>query len=338
MRQPRPNDQGFDHSFFTYNNAQPSHKDPVNFYLNGEETGPLKGYSCQLVTDEAIRWLDSATTADKPFYINIWFNEPHVKLAAPEELTSRHTYNEEYFGAIENMDLAIGKITDYLKNNGLKENTLIIFTSDNGSQVQHSNFPFRGRKAFNYEGGIRVPFIIKWQNRIPAGSMSEVTGSFTDILPSLADITGSPLPAGKKIDGLSLLPVFKNETGNFIRENPLFFYRYFHDPVCMLREADWVLLGYDEQVPYEEELNTAELAKIKPAHDEPAWSEWGFKENHMNVIMDQETVYFELYNLENDIQQKNDMAVEYPERVMKMKARMIGLRQEMIAEGGNWYE
>jgi arylsulfatase A len=337
-RQPQPNDQGFDYSFFTYNNAQPSHKDPVNFYRDGIETGPLTGYSCQLVVDEAIGWLNSTTTREKPFYINIWFNEPHVKLAAPEEFKSRHSYNMEYYGAIENMDLAVGKITDYLKKNGLEENTVIIFTSDNGSQVQNSNFPFRGKKAFNYEGGIRVPFIIKWDGSIPAGTVREVTGSFTDILPSIAEITGSSLPVGTKIDGISLLPVFMNETVDFVREQPLLFYRYFHDPVCMLREGDWVLLGYEEWIPYLEELNTVELARIKPAPDEQAWSEWGFKDNHMNMIMDQEPVYFELYNLETDIQQKNDVAADYPDRVRDMKARMIRLRQEMITEGGNWYE
>jgi arylsulfatase A len=337
-QQPLPNDQGFDYSFFTFNNAQPSHKDPVNFYRNGKETGPLTGYSCQLVADEAIGWLDSTTTGEDPFYIHVWFNEPHVKLAAPEELTSRHSHNSEYYGAIENMDLAVGKITSFLKNKGLEENTLIIFTSDNGSQVHHSNFPFRGRKAFNYEGGIRVPFIIKWEGRIPPGMVRDVTGSFTDILPSLAEITGSSLPAGRKIDGLSLLPVFMNETKDFVREEPLFFYRYFHDPICMLREGDWVLLGYDEPIPYQEELNTVELAKIKPPPDDPAWSEWGFKENHMNVILDQEPVYFELYNLEDDIQQKKDLATDYPGRVSDMKVRMTGLRQEMISEGGNWYK
>ena len=88
--------------------SSPSHKDPTNFFRNGEPVGQLTGYSCQLVVNEAIEWLDSREDQKNPFYVNIWFNEPHEKVAAPEELTSRHAYNSAYYGAIENLDLAAG--------------------------------------------------------------------------------------------------------------------------------------------------------------------------------------------------------------------------------------
>ncbi len=338
MGQPLPRDQGFDYSFFTYNNAQPSHKDPVNFHRNGREVGPLEGYACQLVADEALGWLDSIRTGDKPFFMNVWFNEPHVKLAAPEELTARHDYNQEYYGTIENMDLAIGRVMTFLKDNGLDKNTILIFTSDNGSQVRHSNYPFRGSKAFNYEGGVRVPFVIKWAGEIPAGEVSGVTGSLTDVFPSVASITGLALPGDREFDGIDLSPVFRGEVDDYQREDPVFFYRYFHDPICMLREGNWSLLGYDKLIPYSLNLNTVDLAKIKPEPGEPQWSEWGFKENHMEIILEQEPRIFELYNLETDPEQKNNLAGQYPDRVEEMKARMLELRKEMIEEGGDWYD
>lgn len=199
--QPLPEDQGFDYSFFTYNNAVPSHKDPVNFFRNGEPAGELKGYSCQLVVDEAIGWLGSRENKDKPFYINVWFNEPHEKVAAPDELTAHHSYNNIYYGAIENLDIAVGRLMDYLKYNNLIKNTIVIFTSDNGSQVYGSNDPLRGEKCFNFEGGIRVPFIISWPDHVPVNTTSEFIGSFTDILPSVANITGTAIPKERKIDG-----------------------------------------------------------------------------------------------------------------------------------------
>lgn len=254
-RQPLPNDQGFDYSFYAYNNAIPSHRNPENYFRNGEAAGKLEGYACHLVVDEAIDWLERKhESSSKPFYLNVWFNEPHLKVAAPKELTKRHTYNQAYYGAIENMDLAVGRLLSYLKDKGMEEETMVIFTSDNGSRWDHSNDPLRGEKCFNFEGGIRVPFMIKWPGHIPSGQVSEVAGSFTDILPSVAEIAGTSLPADRTIDGVSLASVFKGTSAVPERDKPIFFYRYFHDPVCMLREGDWCLLGYQNLIPVENEF------------------------------------------------------------------------------------
>ena len=84
---PTPSDHGFDYWFGLVNGAHPSHKDPTNFLRNGKPVGPMKGYSCQLVVDEAIDWIDKHGT-DAPFFINIWFNEPHAVIAAPDEIVS----------------------------------------------------------------------------------------------------------------------------------------------------------------------------------------------------------------------------------------------------------
>jgi len=337
MGQPIPNDQGFDYSFFAYNNAQPSHRNPNNYFRNGEPVGELEGYACQLVAEEAINWLDQADQY-QPFYLNIWFNEPHVKLAAPDSLTTRHEYNSLYYGAIENMDDAIGRVLEYLEEKGLDENTIVIFTSDNGSQEMHSNDPLQGRKAFNYEGGIREPFIIKYPGVVPADKINEVPGSFTDVLPTISDFTGIPMPNDRTIDGMSLAGIMSGDSAEIERNEPFFFFRYFHDPICMLREGDWCLLGYNELIPYTENLNTRELAKLKPAEGEPTWSQWGFQENHMTFLDTLAPKYFELYDLEKDPAQETDLAAAYPKRVEEMKAKMLQLRAEMIEEGGNWYE
>ena len=86
---PTPADHGFDYWFGLVNGAHPSHKDPTNFLCNGKPVGEMKGYSCQIVVDEAITWLDEERGADEPFFLNLWFNEPHAVIAAPDEIVSR---------------------------------------------------------------------------------------------------------------------------------------------------------------------------------------------------------------------------------------------------------
>ena len=323
-----PNNQGFDYSFHTWNNARPSHKNPVNFYRNGEPLGELEGYACQLVVDEAVNWLEDREKSDPPFYINIWFNEPHWPLAAPDSLTSRHSYRSEYFGSIENMDIAVGRLMDYLEKNELEEETIVIFLSDNGSQYPRSNVPFYGEKVFLFEGGIRVPFIIRWPGKVPANSFSEVPASITDILPSIAQFTGAELP-DNYIDGNSLVPVFTGESSHINRKHPIFFYRYMHEPICMLREGDYILLGYDSLITKAEDLEHHDLNKLEP---------WSFRRNHMEFLDTLKPSYFELYNIRKDTGQENNIAEKHPKKVDRMKEKMLNLRDEMVKEGVEWFD
>jgi arylsulfatase A len=326
--QPLPNDQGFDYSFYAFNNAIPSHHNLENYYRNGAPVGKLEGYACQLVVDEALQWLDENNNSQTPFYIDVWFNEPHLKVAAPEELTKRHQYNQEYYGAIENMDIAVGRVMDYLKRHDLLESTIVMFTSDNGSRWDHSNDPLRGEKCFNYEGGIREPFIVSWPHKVPKGVVSDFNGSFTDVLPTIASIAGIPLPPDRKYDGMDISAVFFGVQEDLEREEPIFFYRYFHDPICMIRKGNWALLGYQKLIPLSETLNEGELANIRP---------WNFEKNHMEYLETLVPTMFELYNLKDDVEQENDLADEYPELVEEMKTQMLQLRNEMVSEGGDWY-
>jgi len=96
----------------------------------------------------------------------------------------------------------------------------------------------------------------------------------------------------------------------------------------MLREGDWCLLGYKNHIPWAETLDEGKLANIRP---------WQFKENHMVYLLGQEPDIFELYNLMEDQEQKNNLAEKYPKVVSGMKKKMLELRKEMVNEGGNWY-
>jgi arylsulfatase A len=111
--QPFPSDQGFDYWLATHNNAKPSHKNPINFYRNGEPEGEIAGYSSQIVIDNAMEWLNSRKDKSKPFFLVLWFHEPHLVLAQPESFTKKYeTYGEiagEYYANIEHMDFQIGR-------------------------------------------------------------------------------------------------------------------------------------------------------------------------------------------------------------------------------------
>ncbi len=333
---PTPSRQGFDYGFWTEQNALPSHRNPRNFLRFGRDkekenrkVGVLRGYSCQLLVDEAIVWLDKYRDESKPFCINLFFHEPHNKCAAPPELENRHPTNKQYNGCIENMDLAVGRMLKKLDAMGVSENTIVMFLSDNGSTGDHpnSNAPLRGAKAFLFDGGVRSPFIVKWPGKTRPGTVSGAVTSATDILPTLCAITGAPLPGDRVLDGADISSLLTGEEESLERENGTFFFRYTHNPICMLRDGDYTLLGYTKKYP---------PGVIPRAHGTEIVGGWSFNRNHMGFLVDLVPVEFELYNMKTDIQQKDDLADKHPERVAAMKAEMLKLRGEMLAEGGVW--
>ncbi len=182
---PTPADHGFDYWFATANNAQPSHKDPVNFIRNGTPVGKTDGYACQVVVDEAISWLDETRDRDKPFFLNVWFHEPHAPIAAPDEIVSRYgNLNDPaaiYSGTIDNTDRAIARLLEKLKQVDSPENTLIIYSSDNGSYRADRVGHLRGIKGSNYDGGIRVPGIFYWPGTIAGGRVEHEPAGLVDL-------------------------------------------------------------------------------------------------------------------------------------------------------------
>lgn len=235
------------------------------------------------------------------------------------------------------MDYAVGKLMTFLKKNNMDENTLIVFISDNGSQYEGSNNPLRGEKCFQYEGGIRVPFIANWKGRIAKKTKSKAIGHFTDLLPTIASITRSQLPQDRTIDGENLSAALFGTSKNYQRKGPVFFYRYFHDPICMLRQDNMVLLGYQNKPkPLQVDYNEITEALFKP--DTVKNSQWEFQKSHMEAIKNQVPIYFELYNLNTDLGQHLNVALKNPEIVKTMKRIMLNKRNEMVEEGGDWFK
>ncbi len=206
---------------------------------------------------------------------------------------------------------------------------MVMFLSDNGAvgERSHSNAPLRGAKAFLFDGGVRSPLIVKWPARIKAGTVTSALASSTDVMPTLCAITGASLLKGRTIDGVDITDVLTGKAATVEREHGVFFFRYTHNPICMLRVGDYTLLGYTRKYP---------SIAVPPAHGSELIRGWGFGPEHMKFLVDLVPVEFELYDMKSDVKQEHDIAAERPERVAKMKAQMLKLRREMVAEGGIW--
>ena len=314
---PSPKDHGFDHWLATGNNAEPSHHDPNNFVRNGKAVGQIKGYSSQVVADEAIAWLEKNTGGTKPFFLNLWFHEPHVPTAAPAHLTQKHskTASPSYYGSIENMDANIGRVLDKLDAMKLSSNSLVIFMSDNGSvHGDHgSNGIFKEGKTTLWEGGIRVPGIMRWPKHIKAGSINKTPAGIVDILPTICDVANISGPKDRTIDGVSLVTLFNGKP--LVRNKPLYWFYSPSRPVCVIRENNWSLIADPGlQIP------TNNL----------------FKEEWIGMIKKTALVNFRLYNLEKDPGQQHDVAAENIKKFEAMKKKMISLHNEVVAEAIDW--
>ncbi len=252
----QPGDHGFNYWFSTYSNAQPSHRNPENFVRNGAPCGKLDGYAADLVATEGIEWLTTHRDPARPFCMFVWFHEPHEPIATDERFTRQYAEYREanYYGNVSQIDHSFGRLMDTLDGMGVRDTTFVMFTSDNGPETL-LRYPgatnsfgspgrLRGMKLHTYEGGIRVPGMIRYPALTTPGTVSDVPISGTDVLPTLCGLAGIPVPADRVIDGVSILPALTGQPVN--RTRPLY-WRYdlaLNYPFAVaMRHGDWKILG-----------------------------------------------------------------------------------------------
>ena len=264
-------------------------------------------YSADVIHEEAMRFLEE--NHERPFFLFYPTQIPHASLTVPDETLQLYLdddgnsifeeeihnfghYTEQpmpkaaYAAMVTHLDQQTGEILDKLEELGIAENTLVIFTSDNGSHSEggyhysmfDSNGPLRGGKRDMYEGGIRVPTIAWWPGSIQAGTESDLISGFQDMLPTFAELAGAMPPPG--IDGISMVPTLLDAGGQKKHE---YLYWEFHEH------------GGKQAV---------------------RWGDW--KAVRLNVRQNPDDAPVELYNLTEDIGEENDVANDYPEIVAQM--------------------
>lgn len=327
--QPTPGYFGFDQWFATANNASPSHENPNNFVRNGEEVGELKGFSCQIVVDEVLNWLQNKET-DNPFYVQVSFHEPHEPVASPQFLVDEYlpeSVNEnqaQYFANVANIDDAVGRLVKYLKDN-YGENTLVVFTSDNGPETLNryrnakrsygSPGPLKGMKLWTTDGGIRVPGILYWMGKETYNGTSDAVVSLLDFMPTFAEISGAELPE-RELDGQSMIPVI--ETGKMNRDKPLLwaFYDALNEHRVAMRTDDWKVLARLKN-------DTSYLPKIHNLYD-----------GNESLVKEAGLVDFELYNMKIDIEEAENLAEKHPKKLEEMKS-LLTTEYNNLLEGSH---
>jgi arylsulfatase A len=322
--QPQPNDHGFDHWFATHNNAYPNHHNPDNFARNGAAVGKLEGYAAHLVVDEAMCWLD-ARDKSKPFFAFVCLHEPHEPIASDAKYTALYPSADPSYsghhGNISQMDDAFGRLMKKIDDAGLRENTLVLFTSDNGPAItpQHphgSAGPLRDKKGSVWEGGIRIPGILRWPGKTKPGTVCDEPISGVDFLPTMCAITGLQVPQDRVIDGASWLPVL--EGGKVERKTPLYwqFNRATGGPKVAMRVGDWKILAALDKPP------------APRGNDITEQTERDFKEAKLQGFM--------LYNLSTDIGEQHDLAASEPAKLAELKTLLEAKYAEVQNESPVW--
>ena len=316
--QPQPGDAGFDHWFATHNNASPSHANPKNFVRNGKAVGPMEGYSCQLVADEAVSWMTKhvESNKDQPFFLYVAYHEPHEPVASPKDIVDKYMAiaknqkEAEYFANVDNLDKASGKIMKALKDLGVDENTLVFFSSDNGPETLNRYksagrsygvaTPLRGMKLWTTDAGFRVSGIVRWPKGIAKpGQVVDHPVSALDFFPTFCKLAGVDIPQELELDGADFRPALENKKVS--RSKPLVwaFYNALNGHQLAMRDGDWKVIA---------KLN---IKKFQNLHD-----------GNVDAVKNARISEIEIYNITEDISESKKLNEKYPEKLAELKKKL----------------
>ncbi|MBM3784605.1 MAG: arylsulfatase [Acidobacteria bacterium] len=302
--------QGFDEFFGFLNQVHPHYQYPRALF-DKDKLEPIgDAYANDVIAERALRFV---TQDAQPFFLYLSFTVPHLELLAPDgdvepyksvikedgvyrELRRHYADNDfpraTYAAMVTRLDRYVGRLVEHIRSIGAEENTVIFFTSDNGTATPiwgdkgyfQSAGPLRGWKTNFYEGGIRTPMIVRWKGRIRPGTVSAHPWYFPDVLPTLAELAGAVPPAG--IDGISVVPSLLGR-GKQKRHEAMY----------------WELPNYRRE--------TGTFSEAPP----PAAIRWG----HWKGVRPKEGAPLEVYDLARDIGETTDMAAQRPDIVKKLE-------------------
>jgi len=330
--QPQPGDFGFDHWLATQNNAAPSHANPVNFVRNGSPVGRVEGFSCQIVADEAIRWLQESADKERPFFLFLAFHEPHEPVASPDDLVAayrgvaRNENEAQYFANVANVDAAVGRLLAALDRLERRDNTLVVFTSDNGPETldRYRNArrsygtpgPLRGMKLHTHDAGFRVAGIMNWPAYIKPGQTVETPVSSLDFLPTFCLLAGTQPPDRRALDGTDFRPALTGQPVE--REKPLVwaYYNAINEARVAMRDGRWKVLA---------RLNGGKVRKLE-----------NITTDTLPLVRDARLTDLEIYDLSTDLGEKTNLAATRPELAKELQAKLDTNYRELVSNSHVW--
>lgn len=337
-----PGNSGFDHWLSAF-----------NFYDNNPilsrkgKAVEIEGESSIIAADAAIDFIRAQTAANKPFLAVVWFGSPHSPHRAAKEDRAHYTGQKDadWLGEITGLDRAVGKLRAALTDVGVRDNTLFWYTSDNGGLKTESSGG-RGKKGAIYEGGLRVPAIIEWPNRITKPRITNVPANTSDIYPTVLDLIGVKPEEQPVLDGISLVSVIDGKS--FERSRPMGFWKMNQSGIStpsdqwMREELAAQKAGKDYHDPSRLVSNAADIAKQFPVEGNPghaAWLDWPWKLHAISGGKKQpEKMTWELYNLAYDAMETRNLVEAHPDLAESMRRELSVWQHSVINSlNGNDY-
>lgn len=308
-----PTNQGFDEYFGLpysndmwpwqgdYKKERPRSKlfSDLPLYLNDKviEKNPDQNLLTKRYTEYAVKFIEE--NKSKPFFLYLAHSMPHIPLGVSEKFVGKTEYGR-YGDVIEEIDWSVGEVLSTLKMNNLDDNTLVIFTSDNGPWLAMGDnagkaIPLREGKGTTFEGGMRVPCIMRWNNKIPANSVNHMMASTMDLLPTISRLAGGQVPKDRVIDGEDIWSYISGDADDQELPNRTLFYHR-KGVLQAVRNGSWKL-----HFPHK-------------YNHQPEYSEKG-KEltGEYEAFID-----LSLFNLDEDIGEQNNVADKYPDIVKRL--------------------
>jgi len=351
--QPTPGDHGFDHWFATQVNAFDGPESPKKFVRNGVNIGEINEWYCDAIVKESIDWLSNRPDQKKPYLLIVSFHEPHTPVNPPEKYSKMYENDDVdtlestipygavhrplerkilqnkkfYYGTVTQLDDAVGNLMKEVD-----DNTMIIFTSDNGPEtpvtVQESDNqwedpirdhcfgtpgPWRGMKRYVYEGGHRVPGIIRWKGVVKPGSVSNELINGTDWMPTICKAAGISVPTDRTIDGVDITPSLN---GNPVERTipACWTYPAHYDsrslPGISMRDGNYAMVGW-----------------FAPRKSAQGLSEW---------VKSTKLTRFSLYDLSIDRSQTNELNKLLPKEYKRLKTKLEALWLDIQKDAPDW--
>ena len=305
----RPTHHGFDAYFGLLSSNDTL---PVELYRQDEpvENPVDQSTLTERYTEEAVTFIKR--NRDRPFFLYLAHTMPHRPLHASNRFRGKSARGL-YGDAVETLDWSTGQILEILKKEGLDQGTLVLFTSDNGPELDAkleggSAGLLRGGKGTTWEGGMREPFIARWPKRIPAGALSQEVASTLDLLPTLLNLGGLPLPVDRPIDGKDIASLLRGTSSPHPSDRPFFYYLndwiYRNEELCALRQGKW-------------KLHIARYGKVDLASGE-----------RRSKILPLDSP--ELYNLDEDPSETVNVTTKHPDVVESLRRQCESFKSTVV--------